>query len=60
MQGFGPGVLWAIVSVAIGLMAFIVCQLVIDRHELGEDLVIVRRILSGRKPAPSPSSTAEA
>ena len=60
LRMFGPGALWTIASMLIGLLTFIACQLLIDRHELREDLIIVKRILSGRKQAPPPAVQAEA
>lgn len=60
LQKFLPGPLWTIASMLIGLLAFLACQLVIDRHELREDLVIAKRILSRRGQTSAPPAQAEA
>lgn len=59
LQLFDPGAVWTIASMLIGLLAFVTCQLVIDRQELREDLVIAKRILSKRGQASTPSTQAE-
>ncbi len=59
LQLFTPGALWTIASMLIGLLAFVACQLVIDRQELREDLVVAKRILTRRGQVSMPSAQAE-